>query len=94
MCIEEDLIGFIYELIMTNFIDLANNINGLCVVKKIIIHTTKDETAWKILNLILERIFQLVQNPYGNYVIQVALDVRVNFNFSRPGQTTSFSLSF
>jgi len=34
ICFDEDLISFLYENIITNFMSLANNCNGLCLVKK------------------------------------------------------------
>ena len=61
---------------------IANNCNGLCVAKKIIIHATNPNTLSKILKKILENGINLIQNSFGNYVIQAALDVNIIFNFS------------
>jgi len=38
-CFEEEYINFIYGYIIENFLDLANNNNGICVVKKILAFT-------------------------------------------------------
>jgi hypothetical protein len=75
ICFDEDLLQFAYELIINNFMNLANHSNGLCVIKKIIIHASKKETINKIMLRIVDNCLNLVQNPYGNYAIQVALDV-------------------
>ncbi len=75
VCYQQDHIQFIYDLIIDNFMYLANHNNGLCVVKKVIIHAKRVETVNIIRNLIIENAMYLVQNPYGNYVIQIALDV-------------------
>jgi hypothetical protein len=75
ICFKEDIIDFIYDQIIQNFIQLSNNCNGLCVIKKIIIHCHNTNTITKILNKIIDNRLNLIQNPFGNYVIQVALDV-------------------
>ena len=54
---------------------LANNNNGLCVVKKIIIHALNKETILTIQSILIENSVYLIQNPYGNYSLQVAFDV-------------------
>lgn len=54
---------------------LANHNNGLCAIKKVIIHCTNPVLLQKILVLIINNLMNLIQNPYGNYSIQVALDV-------------------
>ena len=54
---------------------LANNCNGLCVIKKVIIHSSDPVNVNRILQRIVENCLNLVQNPFGNYAIQVALDV-------------------
>jgi hypothetical protein len=54
---------------------LANNCNGLCVVKKVIIHSLNKNTIFQFMKKIVDNCLNLVQNPFGNYAIQVALDV-------------------
>jgi len=70
----EDEITHIYNTIINNFMLLANNSNGLCVCKKIIIHALNIETIKRIQEQIAENAIVLVQNPYGNYAIQVAFE--------------------
>jgi len=68
-----------------NFVQLANNSNGLGVVKKTIIHAKSVAMKESIRNALLENSRLLIQNPYGNYSIQVALDVSKHFKI-RPGE--------
>jgi hypothetical protein len=75
----EDEITHIYNTIINNFMLLANNSNGLCVCKKIIIHALNIETIKRIQEQIAENAIVLVQNPYGNYAIQVAFEVKILF---------------
>jgi len=71
---DEDLIKFIYETIIDNYMLLANNVNGLCVCKKVIIHGQNIETLEAIREKLVENALTLIQNPYGNYSIQIAFD--------------------
>jgi hypothetical protein len=75
-CFKEDHVEFIYEHVITNFMRLANHNNGLCVVKKIIIHASNVVTIEKLKDLLTFNAMMLIQNPYGNYAIQIAFDVR------------------
>jgi hypothetical protein len=79
VCFSEDTIQFIYNFIIENFMLLANHSNGLCVVKKIIIHSIRQETIFRILKEITDNALYLVQNPYGNYAIQVSFEVSYIF---------------
>jgi len=75
ICFEEEKVSFIYDYAIKNFMKLANNTNGLCIIKKIIIHTKNEETVKKIQTKLIENSFSLIQNPFGNYAIQTAVDV-------------------
>lgn len=79
MCFNEDLIGFIYKLAMENFMLMANNANGLCIIKKVLIHCSKKDTIEIFKKLIIDNCIYLIQNPYGNYTIQIVLDVKFIF---------------
>jgi hypothetical protein len=79
LCFQEADILIIYKTLINNFEMLANNANGLCVAKLIIL--TKDNENLKILHSkIVENALVLVQNPYGNYAIQKALEVLIYIN--------------
>ena len=69
------MIFYIYEIIIKNFMMLVNNCNGLCVIKKIIIHTSNETYLNRIVKILVDNCMNLIQNPFGNYAIQVALDV-------------------
>jgi hypothetical protein len=63
--------------LLDNFISLANHSKGLCVIKKIIQKSKNDFIINKIVNIISENAFSLVHNPFGNYAIQTALEVKL-----------------
>ena len=70
-CVEEEYISFIYSYIIDNFLRLAYNCNGICLVKKILTFTEKKFLQDKIKKIVKENAFGLIQHPYGNFVIQV-----------------------
>lgn len=76
-CFEEEFTSFIYDYVYNNFLSLANHINGICVVKKILTLTNKKDLHDKIKAVILsnQTAFGLIQHSYGNYVIQVIVEV-------------------
>jgi hypothetical protein len=76
ICFDEKSILSLYEIITENLIFLANNVNGLCVAKKIVLKSQSQKIKMKIRDRIIENTFMLIQNPYGNYLIQTAFDVR------------------
>ncbi len=66
---------FIIEEALAEFVKLANNANGLCLIKKLIPICGKDPVLVKrMVEIVSKDSIELVQNPYGNYAIQVALD--------------------
>ena len=73
-CFEEEYINFIYNYIVDNFLDLANNNNGICIVKKILTFTHKKKLHDKIKAIIKENGLQLISHPYANFVIQIVVD--------------------
>jgi hypothetical protein len=54
---------------------LANNMKGLCVVKKSISQVKSRVFLDKFKELILSNTMALVHNPYGNYAIQTVFEV-------------------
>ena len=68
------LLSSISQSILENFIYLANNPNGLCVVKQEII-LEKNRTHFETLKQIISaNSLLLIQNPYGNYALQAVAD--------------------
>ena len=72
----EKYLIYISNFILDNFIYLVNNSNGLCVVKKEIIieYKIKNNNFEKLKKLLVENSLILVQNPFGNYALQTAID--------------------
>jgi len=68
------MIDFIYKTIIDNFYDLAININGLCVCKKAIIHSNNLDNLESLREKVFQNALALIQNSYGNYVIQTAYE--------------------
>lgn len=73
-CFEDEFTGFIYDYVSNNFLQLTNNINGICVVKKILTLTHKKELHEKLKKMSFENALSLIQHPYGNHVIQVIFE--------------------
>jgi hypothetical protein len=73
-CIEEEYISFIYSYISANFLKLAYNSNGICIVKKIMAFTDKLSIHDKIKKIVKENSLELIKHPYGNFVIQVIIE--------------------
>lgn len=71
---EEEYIKFIYDFIITNFIDLATNNNGICIIKKILTFTHKKKLHQKIKNIVKENTLQLILHPYANFVIEIIVN--------------------
>ena len=73
-CFEEELIFPILSFVKRNFLLLSNNVNGICVVKKVLTMFHKKTLHEELKELTKENIMDLIQNAYGKYVIQVILD--------------------
>ena len=73
-CFEEEYINFIYNYIIDNFLDLANNNNGICVVKKILTFTHKKNIHDRLKIIIKDNALQLIIHPYANFVIQIVVE--------------------
>jgi hypothetical protein len=73
-CFSQTNIDFLYNVLIENFVELANHCNGLCAIKKLIMHASSEVSIEKIKYILAENALILVQNPYGNYAIQTALE--------------------
>lgn len=58
---------------------LANHMKGLCVIKKAIQQVKCTDLFDKFGKIIADNALALVHNPYGNYAIQTAFEVRKFF---------------
>ena len=72
----EKYLIYISNFILENFVFLVNNSNGLCIVKKEILleYKNKNDNFKKLKKLIIENSIILIQNPFGNYALQMAID--------------------
>ena len=73
-CFEYEFVKPIMKFILDNFLFLANNANGLCVIKKEIVCENKKENFEQLKKEIVTHALVLIQNPYGNYALQTAID--------------------
>ena len=71
---EDEFTKEIIEYILNNFIDLAYNINGICVVKKLLLMTHKKDLHNQLKQKINENALNLIIHQFGNYVIQVIFE--------------------
>ena len=60
--------------ILDNFLFLANNSNGLCIIKKEILIEYKKDNFEQLQKELVHNALVLVQSPYGNYALQIAID--------------------
>ena len=74
MTFETEYCYEIFNFIVENLIFLSNHANGLCLVKKILVIQYKIEYYQIIKEKLKEKAFKLVQNPYGNYALQIVID--------------------
>ena len=71
---EYNSVRILIMYIVDNFLTLACNPNGLCLVKKIIVLGYKKDIFPKIQNELIKHALTLIQNPYGNYALQTAIE--------------------
>ncbi len=64
----------IYNFIIENLIFLANHVNGLCLVKQTLVLQNQKEYYQIIKKTLIERSYELIENPYGNYALQIVID--------------------
>ena len=79
-CFEEEYVTFIYNYIVDNFLELANNSNGICIVKKLLSFTHKKNLHNKLKIIVKENALQLISHPFGNFVIQVVVECWNDYN--------------
>ena len=70
---------FIYSYIFDNFLYLANNNNGICIIKKILTFVNKKNLHEKLKKIVKENALYLIQQSYGNFVIQVIIESWIDY---------------
>ncbi|KAL2066223.1 hypothetical protein VTL71DRAFT_2294 [Oculimacula yallundae] len=65
---------FIFDAVGRNCIDVGTHRHGCCVLQRCIDHASGDQKAW-LIRQISDNAYVLVQDPFGNYVVQYILDL-------------------
>ena len=68
---------FVYKCIKKNFLETSININGCCIVQKIIV-LCKEKQQQKLVNLAVENLFILINDPVGNHLINLILSLQIS----------------
>jgi hypothetical protein len=72
--IDEDKREFINKTILNQLDKLIFDSNGICVLKKFINGNQSTEIKKTFLDALTKNALEIVQSPFGNYVIQHILD--------------------
>ncbi|KAK4212858.1 Pumilio y domain family member 4 [Rhypophila decipiens] len=65
---------FIFNAVGNNCIEVGTHRHGCCVLQRCIDHADGDQKKWLIAR-ITDHAYQLVQDPFGNYVVQYIIDL-------------------
>ncbi|PGH18866.1 hypothetical protein AJ79_00279 [Helicocarpus griseus UAMH5409] len=65
---------FIYDAVGTSCVPVGTHRHGCCVLQRCIDHASGDQRA-RLIEQITNNAFTLVQDPFGNYVVQYILDL-------------------
>jgi hypothetical protein len=65
---------FIFDAVGTHCVDVGTHRHGCCVLQRCIDHASGDQKAW-LIRQISNNAITLVQDPFGNYVVQYILDL-------------------
>ena len=71
---EDEFKTEIIEYICQNFLKLAYNNNGICLVKKILLMTHKKDLHIKLKKLVYDNALNLIVHQYGNYAVQIIIE--------------------
>jgi hypothetical protein len=71
---EDEFKTEIIEYICQNFLKLAYNNNGICLVKKILLMTHKKDLHIKLKKLLYDNALNLIVHQYGNYAVQIIIE--------------------
>ncbi|KAI1381545.1 ARM repeat-containing protein [Hypoxylon crocopeplum] len=65
---------FIFNAVGNHCIEVGTHRHGCCVLQRCIDHASGDQKMW-LVNKITENAPRLVQDPFGNYVVQYIIDL-------------------
>lgn len=71
---EDEFVKEIIDYVYKNFIDLSYHVNGICIVKKLLLMAHKKSLHNNIKKLIYDNAMNLIIHQYGNYVIQTIVE--------------------
>ncbi|RDI87679.1 hypothetical protein Vi05172_g2273 [Venturia inaequalis] len=73
---------FIFDAVGYNCLVVGTHRHGCCVLQRCIDHATGAQKA-KLVGHVIQNAYSLVQDPFGNYVVQYILDLSIP-DFTRP----------
>ena len=73
-CFEEENIILIYKYISDNFLLLAYDSNGICIIKKIVSFIHKKKLHENIKSIVKENSMEIIKHTYGNFIIQSIIE--------------------
>lgn len=65
---------FIFDAVGVHCVDVGTHRHGCCVLQRCIDHASGEQKAW-LIRQISDNAYVLVQDPFGNYVVQYILDL-------------------
>ena len=77
-----NLAQFIFNAVGTHCVTVGTHRHGCCVLQRCIDHAEKAQKA-KLIGQITDHAFHLVQDPFGNYVLQYIVDLQEPY-FTNP----------
>ncbi|KAJ1895074.1 hypothetical protein LPJ66_004806 [Kickxella alabastrina] len=73
---------FIFDSVAESCIEVATHRHGCCVFQRCIDYATDNQKA-QLVKVIVDKALTLVQDPFGNYVVQYVLDLGI-MDYSEP----------
>ncbi|KAJ2612768.1 hypothetical protein H4S08_002558 [Coemansia sp. RSA 1365] len=73
---------FIYDSVADSCTDVATHRHGCCVFQRCIDHATPVQKV-QLVEVVIAQALSLVQDPFGNYVVQYVLDLHIS-EYSEP----------
>lgn len=73
---------FIFDAVGGACVEVGTHRHGCCVLQRCIDHASGDQKVW-LIQRITEEAVTLIQDPYGNYVVQYIIDLN-DLNFTEP----------
>ena len=70
-----DFSQFIFDAVGTNCVAVGTHRHGCCVLQRCIDHASGSQKA-KLISQITDHAYHLVQDPFGNYVLQYIVDLQ------------------